>query len=63
MLSEDLILPIEKLSNIIYLAIRSGSDTNQCQRYLHLADEILADLREQLLAQCGPTSKWRRNVS
>jgi len=63
MFSEDLILPIEKLSNIVYLAIRSGSDMNECQHYLHLADEMLADLREQLMAQCGPASKWKRNVS
>lgn len=63
MFSEDLILPVEKLSNLIYLAIQSGPDTHQCQHYLHLADEMLADLREELMAQCGPTSKWRRNVS
>ena len=63
MFSEDLILPVEKLANVIYLAIRSGSDTQQCQHYLQRADEMLADLRDELMAHCGPTSKWRRNVS
>lgn len=63
MFSEDLILPVEKLANIVYLAIRSGSDTQQCQHYLHLADEMLADLRDELMAQCGPTSTRRRNIS
>jgi hypothetical protein len=63
MLCEDLILPVEKLANIVYLASRSGSDTRQGQHYLHLADEMLADLREQLMAQCGPTTTWRRNIS
>ena len=63
MFSEDLILPVEKLANIVYLAIRSGADINQCQHYLHLADEMLADLREDLMAQCGPITKWRRNIS
>lgn len=63
MFAEDLILPIEKLSNVVYLAIHSGDDTGQCQHYLQLADEMLADLREELMAHCGPTTKWRRNVS
>lgn len=63
MFSEDLILPVEKLSNIVYLAICSGSDTDQCQHYLHVADVMLADLREELMAHCGPASSWRRNVS
>lgn len=63
MFSEDLILPVEKLANIVYLAMRSGCDTDQCQHYLHAADEMLADLREQLMTQCGPTSTRRRNVS
>lgn len=63
MFSEDLILPVEKLANIVYLGIRSGADANQCQHYLHLADEMIADLREQLMAHCGPTSTWRRNIS
>ena len=63
MLCEDLILPVEKLSNLVYLAIRSGSDTDQSQHYLQVADEMLADLREQLMEQCGPASQRRRSVS
>ena len=49
---EDLSIPIEELTNLVYLAIRSGPDTNDSRRYLHTADKILADVREAILVHC-----------
>ena len=35
---EDLSIPIEELTNIVYLAIRSGPDTSDSRRYLLVAE-------------------------
>jgi hypothetical protein len=45
---DDLSEPLEVLSNLVYLAIRNGPHTNDS----HAADEILADVREAVLARC-----------
>ena len=49
---EDLSIPIEELTNIVYLAIRSGPDTSDSRRYLLVAEKILAGVRETVLAHC-----------
>lgn len=49
---EDLSIPIEELTNVVYLAIRSGPDNSDSQRYLRAADKILAGIRETVLAHC-----------
>jgi hypothetical protein len=50
---DELSEPLEVLSNLVYLAIRSGPHTNDSRKYLHAADKILTDVREALLAHCG----------
>ena len=49
---EDLSIPIEELTNVVYLALRSGPDTSDSQRYLLVADKILAGVRETVLGHC-----------
>jgi hypothetical protein len=55
---DDLSEPLEVLSNLVYLAIRNGPHTNDSRRYLHAADEILADVREAVLARCRRRAAW-----
>ena len=45
---EDLSVPLEQLANVVYLGIRSTSEPQNSKYYLGIADELLADIREQV---------------